>query len=167
MADGGRSRNSRSSIASPQRTLRAEFNSSRCNSSTATDESSRDYTESWVKNNSHSKRPEIEICHQITHLENSIDKAQACAMEARKFIKYYRTDDQYLFEKKNQLKRHLEKIDAAEGSLKHIGPCPIPTCTRHHEQVKDIEMVETGQYSDYPLPISSTLSPTRLTPEMT
>ncbi|GBN73416.1 hypothetical protein AVEN_106744-1 [Araneus ventricosus] len=154
MADGGRSRNSRSSIASPQRTLRVEFNSSRCNSSTATDESS-------------SKRLEIEICHQITHLENSIDKAQACAMEARKFIKYYRTDDQYLFEKKNQLKRHLEKIDAAEGSLKHIGPCPIPTCTRHHEQVKDIEMVETGQYSDYPLPISSTLSPTRLTPEMT
>ncbi|GBN89319.1 hypothetical protein AVEN_82064-1 [Araneus ventricosus] len=62
------------------------------------------------------------------------------------------------------LKKQLAKIAKAEESSKQIGPCPIPNCTSHHAPIKDIEMVESGQYANTNPPESPSLSPSKLTP---
>ncbi|GBN78212.1 hypothetical protein AVEN_145898-1 [Araneus ventricosus] len=43
-----------------------------------------------------------------------------------------------------------------------LGPCPNPSCSRHHETTKDPETIEAGQYP-LPLPKPPTISPINLT----
>ncbi|GBM98354.1 hypothetical protein AVEN_46652-1 [Araneus ventricosus] len=154
MEEGGRSRSSLSSNTSTQRTISADSGSSRRKSGLAWDESPRDFTATWVNDSTFNERTEIEICQEITAQENAIDDAQRRAQEANKFIKHYPNEDLYLHGKKTQLKNHLERIAKAEDTLKQIGPCPIPTCSRHHGIANDTEMVDPGQYSKLPLPKS-------------
>ncbi|GBM29332.1 hypothetical protein AVEN_2837-1 [Araneus ventricosus] len=169
MSEGGRSRSSLSSIASSQRTLSADSSSSRRNSGIVTDESHGNYTESWIKNSSHTKSPELDTCWRIKDLEDTIDKHQVCAENCRKSIKsyqeedkrnqgreYYHPYDKLVDSKRDFLKGYLEKITEAEKHLIQLGPCPISDCTRHHETVKDVVMADASQYSNYPLPISPT-----------
>ncbi|GBM56266.1 hypothetical protein AVEN_151944-1 [Araneus ventricosus] len=160
MAERRRSRSSQSSIASSQRTISAESRPSRRNSCTATDESFIDYTTSWAQDNPPKERLEHDTCQQITQLEYRIDGCQAAARTFKKAMKQKRhsftpkTNFEPVYEEK------LAEIAKAKASLKRIGPCPDPNCTKHHAQTKDIEMVVAGQYSNYPLPTS----PTKLTP---
>ncbi|GBN54080.1 hypothetical protein AVEN_140637-1, partial [Araneus ventricosus] len=146
MEEGGRSRSSLSSNASSQRTLSADSNSSRRNSDNAIDHGPGDYVATWIKT---SNQPVQEICRQITRFEKIIDDSQRKASMARDILKGCKdqhfageTSSHYM----NELNLTTEKIAKAEKEIQKLGPCPLLTCTRHHEPTNDYEMTEAGQY---------------------
>ncbi|GBN84926.1 hypothetical protein AVEN_61192-1 [Araneus ventricosus] len=48
----------------------------------------------------------------------------------------------------NELQSYEKKIDESEDALISIGPCPVLSCTKHHETSKDVQMDEMDQYVD-------------------
>ncbi|GBM26761.1 hypothetical protein AVEN_101559-1, partial [Araneus ventricosus] len=154
MEEGGRSRSSLSSFASSQRTLSADSGSSRRNSGHATEESFSDYTTAWVQDNPPTHHPKRSTCDRISYLEGRIDFAQQAAETLRGiFANSPEINSDHCFSS------HITIIEEAENELLKLGPCPDPSCTRHHETTKDSEMIEAGQY---PLPKTPTPSPTNL-----
>ncbi|GBO46444.1 hypothetical protein AVEN_265777-1 [Araneus ventricosus] len=155
MEEGGRSRSSLSSLASSQRTLSADSGSSRRKSGHATEESFSDYTTAWVQDNPPTHHPKRSTCDRISYLEGRIDYAQQAAETLRSiFAKSPESHTHHHFSS------HTIIIEEAENELLKLGPCPDPSCTRHHETTKDSEMIEAGQY---PLPKTPTPSPANLT----
>ncbi|GBL87175.1 hypothetical protein AVEN_270466-1 [Araneus ventricosus] len=74
MSEEGRYRSLLSGNTSFPRALSVQSNSSHRKSGYATDDSSRKYTESWVKDNRYKPPSESEICKKIKRYEDIIDK---------------------------------------------------------------------------------------------
>ncbi|GBM00122.1 hypothetical protein AVEN_176370-1 [Araneus ventricosus] len=160
MAERGRSRSSLSSLASSQRTLSADSGSSRRNPGHATVESISDYTTAWVQDSPPTHHPKLSTCEHISYLEKLIDSAQQAA-ETHRLIAAKGPPGRVPGAKEEEYYRaYLTEIEEAENELMKLGPCPNPSCSRHHETTKNTEMIEAGQY---PLPKTPTPSPTNLT----
>ncbi|GBO13820.1 hypothetical protein AVEN_210902-1 [Araneus ventricosus] len=108
----------------------------------------RDRTSSWVRDIPPKATLKFNICDELTLLESLIDNAQTAV-------------EQHCMTRGDTQHRQIRAtIESAEDQMRRLGPCPIYSCTKHHEPTKDSEMTEAGQY---PLPKSPTLSPIKLT----
>ncbi|GBM98100.1 hypothetical protein AVEN_43223-1 [Araneus ventricosus] len=160
MEEGGRSRSSLSSLASSQRTLSADSGSSSRKSGDATDELPSEYTTAWIRDNPLTNHPKFSTCERISFFEELIDRTQQAA-ETHRLIAANGPPGRVPGTKEKEYYRaYLTEIKEAENELMKLGPCPNPSCSRHHETTKDSEMIEAGQY---PLPKTPTLSPINLT----
>ncbi|GBM11042.1 hypothetical protein AVEN_259738-1 [Araneus ventricosus] len=111
--------------------------------------------------------PRLKFVKKARIMKNIIDDWQELAQirrDARRELKEKGSEDDPLFGFEYELSRHQEKIDHAEVSLKRQGPCPIVNCTSHHAPIKDVEMVDSGQYANTISPKTPNLSPSKLTP---
>ncbi|GBN05705.1 hypothetical protein AVEN_139091-1 [Araneus ventricosus] len=114
------------------------------------DVSSRKYTTAWVNESRKSQPTNAQICGEISRREIAIDVNQGFAQKCRKVISDLQINggNQALIESRNnELKTYESRVTENEEALITIGPCPIPTCTKHHEVTKDVEMAELGQYN--------------------
>ncbi|GBM20493.1 hypothetical protein AVEN_61039-1 [Araneus ventricosus] len=78
-----------------------------------------------------------------------IDQNQGYAQKCRKAISDLQMNggNEALIESRNhELVGYETKIAECEEALIATGPCPVSTCTKHHETAKDVEMAEHGQY---------------------
>ncbi|GBN83792.1 Nucleic-acid-binding protein from transposon X-element [Araneus ventricosus] len=125
MSEGGRTRSSLSgNILSPT-AFSQNSNTSPRNPGFAMDVSSRKYTTAWVKESRFTQK-----CRKvISNLQ--INGGNEALIESRN----------------HELKAYESRVTENEEALITIGPCPIPTCTKHHEVTKDVEMAEHGQYN--------------------
>ncbi|GBL95811.1 hypothetical protein AVEN_732-1 [Araneus ventricosus] len=88
------------------------------------------------------------LCQEISRREVIIDKNQDFAQKCRKAIREILINggnEALVSSRNNELLSYEAKIAESEAALISIGPCPVMSCTKHHEAVKDVEMDETGQ----------------------
>ncbi|GBN39594.1 hypothetical protein AVEN_204165-1 [Araneus ventricosus] len=110
MSEEGRCR---STLSSSSTAFGNQFYSSTRNPCPTKDDSSRSYTETWIKNYNQQPRSNTQFCQEFSRREALIEKKPSIYRKA-------------------------------------IRPCPVMSCTKHHESTKDVEMVETGQYDSVP-----------------
>ncbi|GBN49926.1 hypothetical protein AVEN_210062-1 [Araneus ventricosus] len=84
MSEDGRSR---STLISSSTALRNTFYLSTLKPCTGKDDSSRNYTETWVKNYNQLPKTNDQFCLEISHREAIIDENQAFAQNCRKAIR--------------------------------------------------------------------------------
>ncbi|GBO34199.1 Nucleic-acid-binding protein from transposon X-element [Araneus ventricosus] len=114
---------------------------------------SKSYTESWIKNSSSQNKMNETYCYEISQNEKTIDKNQELVRSLKYQIRMLEEqgDSPALIDsKRNEMLLYQKKISDAEAALINRGPCPIETCTKHHEITKDASMeVESGQYGNH------------------
>ncbi|GBN91457.1 Nucleic-acid-binding protein from transposon X-element [Araneus ventricosus] len=116
------------------------------------DDSPINYTQSWVQNHNQQPRSDGQICQEISRRESIIDKNQDFAQTCRKAIRDLQINGgsaALIASRNNELISYEKKIEESESILISIGPCPVMSCSKHHEASKDDVMdLETGQYVD-------------------
>ncbi|GBM60805.1 hypothetical protein AVEN_68404-1 [Araneus ventricosus] len=150
MSEGGRSRISLSGNTLSPTAFSQNWNSSPRIPGFSMDVSSRKYTTAWVKESRKSQPTNAQICGEISRRETAIDVNQGFAQKCLKVISDLQINggNETLIESRNnELKAYESRVTENEEALITIGPCPIPTCTKHHEVTKDVEMAEHGQYN--------------------
>ncbi|GBM94847.1 hypothetical protein AVEN_54191-1, partial [Araneus ventricosus] len=149
MSEGGRSRSSLSGNTLSPTGFSQSSNTSPRIPGFATHATSSNYTTAWVKESRISQPTNAQICGEISRRETAIDVNQGFAQKCRKVISDLQINggNEALIESRNnELKAYESRVTENEEALITIGPCPIPTCTKHHEVAKDVEMAEHGQY---------------------
>ncbi|GBN91106.1 hypothetical protein AVEN_66902-1 [Araneus ventricosus] len=113
---------------------------------------SKSYTESWIKNSSSQNKMNETYCYEISQNEKIIDKNQELVHTLKiqiQTLEEHGDSPALIDSKRNEMLLYQKKIDDAEAALINRGPCPIETCTKHHETTKDASMeVESGQYAN-------------------
>ncbi|GBN60317.1 Nucleic-acid-binding protein from transposon X-element [Araneus ventricosus] len=151
MSEDGRSRSTLSSSSTKLSFIPNQFLSS-YKPSIKEDDSPINYTQSWVQNHNQQPRSDGQICQEISRRESIIDKNQDFAQTCRKVIRDLQINGgsaALIASRNNELLSYEKKIDESESILISIGPCPVMSCSKHHEAIKDDAMdLETGQYVD-------------------
>ncbi|GBO00033.1 hypothetical protein AVEN_128900-1 [Araneus ventricosus] len=116
------------------------------------EDSSKSYTESWIKDSSKQRATNDRVCQEIFRKENIIDINHGLAQELAAHIRRLeatRNPPAIIDSKRNEMQIYKARVKAAELALLAIGPCPKESCEKHHGPAMDATMeVETGQYSD-------------------
>ncbi|GBO00520.1 hypothetical protein AVEN_3739-1 [Araneus ventricosus] len=123
-----------------------QFYSSTLNLCPAKDDSSKKYTKTLVKSYNQQPRSNGQLCQEISRNEVIIDKNQDFEQKCRKAIREILINgghEALIASRTNELLTYEAKIAEREAALISIGPCPVMSCTKHHEKVKDVEMDET------------------------
>ncbi|GBM97584.1 hypothetical protein AVEN_121407-1 [Araneus ventricosus] len=116
------------------------------------DESAINYTKSWVQNHNQQPLTNGQICQEISRRESIIDKKSGLwykhAVKVIRDLQINGGSAALIASRNNELLSYEKKIDESEAILISIGPCPVMSCSKHHEARKDDEMdTETGQYA--------------------
>ncbi|GBM19633.1 hypothetical protein AVEN_107303-1 [Araneus ventricosus] len=153
---------SRSTLNSSSTAFGNQFYSSTLNTDPVKDDSSMKCTETWITNYNKQPRSNGQICQEISRKEVIIDKNQDFAQKCRKAIREIMINggnDALISSRTNELLSYEAKIAESEAALITIGPCPVISCTKHHEAIKDVEMHVTSQLVDSSPPDFQTVSP--------
>ncbi|GBO38117.1 Nucleic-acid-binding protein from transposon X-element [Araneus ventricosus] len=149
MSEGGRSRSLLSSSSTaPSNTNRPSIHMLVY----VGDDSSKGYTESWIKDSRKQHATNDQVCQEISRRENVIDSNQVLVQRLSEQIRCLEENGNspaLIDSKRNEMLFYNTRIQAVEVALLVSGPCPKESLKKHHGPAKDAMMeVETGQYAD-------------------